>query len=106
MEEIKEVNPISVLLDEKNKGNIFLYDESDKAVEFEQIAIIPLKDVLYAILKPVEKMEGVNEDEAIAFELKEGTEDQDDMLAVVSDENLIKEIFDEYYKLVKAEEEK
>lgn len=100
MEEEKEINPIQALLDEKNTSNIFLYDENDKAVEFEQIAIIPIKEVLYAILKPVEKMENVNDDEAIAFELKEGENGAEDTLAVVTDEELIKQIFDGYYKLV------
>jgi hypothetical protein len=100
MEELKEINPIQALLDDKNVENIFLYDENDKAVEFEQIAIIPLKDVLYAILKPVQKMEGVNDDEAIAFELREGKEGAEDTLVVVTDEALIKEIFNEYYKLI------
>ena len=49
MEEKKVVNAIDALLDENNTDNVTIYDENDKPYEFEQIAIIPHKERLFAI---------------------------------------------------------
>lgn len=100
-----EKNAIEQLLDENNTDPIVLYDENDQEVEFEQIAIIPLNDSLYAILKPVEEMEGVGEDEAVVFAL-ETDEEGDEVLSVVEDDAEIDAVFDEYYKMLKESEEK
>ena len=95
-----EKNAIEQLLDENNTDPIVLYDENDNEVEFDQIAIIPFNENLYAILKPVEPMEGVGEDEAIVFAL-ETDEDDDEILSVVEDDAIIDAVFEEYYKMVK-----
>ena len=95
-----EKNAIEQLLDEDNIDPIVLYDENDNEVEFDQIAIIPFNENLYAILKPVEPMEGVGEDEAIVFAF-ETDEDDDEILSVVEDDAIIDAVFEEYYKMVK-----
>ena len=94
-----EKNAIERLLDENDLGTIVLFDENDKEVEFEQIAIIPYEDEVYAILKPVKEMEGVAEDEAIVF-LLDADDDSDDVLSVVEDDAIIDAVFDAYYKLL------
>ena len=102
MEKEKEqeaVNILDVLLDENNDKPITLYDENEKAVRFDQVAIIPLDEQLYAILKPIDEMEGVADDEAIVF-LVEEDEDGDAELVVESDEAKAMKVFDEYYKLI------
>ena len=53
---MKEKSAIEKLLDENNNENIVLFDENDNATEFEQVALIPLEDKTYAILKPVTKI--------------------------------------------------
>ena len=58
VEEIQEVNLLDVLLDEDNDDPITVYDENDKPVRFDQVAIIPFKEKLYAILKPIDEMDG------------------------------------------------
>lgn len=93
------VNILDVLLDENNDKPITLYDENEKAVRFDQVAIIPLDEQLYAILKPIDEMEGVADDEAIVF-LVEEDEDGDAELVVESDEAKAMKVFDEYYKLL------
>ena len=98
-----EKNAIERLLDENDLGTIVLYDENDKEVEFEQIAIIPYNENVYAILKPVEEMEGVAEDEAIVF-LLDANDDTDDVLSVVEDDAIIDAVFDAYYKLLDEDE--
>ena len=102
MEEL-ELNPIEALLDPQNTENIKLYDENDNETEFEQIALIPLNNSVYAILKPVEKMEGVDDDQAIVFELVED-EDNGDTLNVVMEEEVVNLVFDEYKKMIETEE--
>ena len=94
-----EKNAIERLLDDNDLGTIVLFDENDKEVEFEQIAIIPYEDEVYAILKPVKEMEGVAEDEAIVF-LLDADDDSDDVLSVVEDDAIIDAVFDAYYKLL------
>lgn len=96
----EERNPIEALLNPEDEGTIVLYDENDNPVSFEQIALIPMDDSIYAILKPVEKMEGVNDDEAIVFELSEDEETGSELLNVVDEEEVINKVFDIYYQLL------
>ncbi len=92
---------IDKLFDEENNENIILYDENDKEVEFEQVAVIPLNESVYAMLKPVSPIEGVGEDEALVFELRE-IEDEE-MLVIVTDEKIVTEVFEVYYDLLRQE---
>ena len=100
-------NAVDQILDEDYIDNIFLYDdENDKDVEFEQVALIPIDDDVYVILKPVTPVEGVGENEAIAFRIDFApTEDDDDVLVVIEDDDLINKVFEGYYELLKEEDE-
>ncbi len=97
----KPINEIEKLLDEENQDNLVLYDENNKKTEFEQVAIIPLNEEIYAILKPVDNIDGVNEDEALVFSVQEI--DEEDCLVVCEDEKIINKVFKEYYKLLESE---
>ncbi|MGI5841889.1 MAG: DUF1292 domain-containing protein [Christensenellales bacterium] len=101
----EEMSILDILLDEENAEPIVLYDENDKAVKFDQVAIIPLEDNLYVILKPLEPMANVADDEAIVFTVLED-EDGVSSLEVETDEEIAIRVFEEYYKLLDAEEEK
>ena len=107
MSEKKEVvemeNAIEALFDPNNTANITLYNEKDEAVEFEQVAIIPLNDRVYVILKPVEKVEGVADDEAFVFEVVED-EENGDSLRLIEDDNVIDAVFADYNKLLDEQE--
>ncbi len=93
-------NPILKLLDPENNDPITLYDENEKPVEFEQIALIPYNDKLYAILKPVAKMDGVADDEAIVFSFEEDDSNEDQLLVVEESDAVIDEVFAIYNKLL------
>ena len=95
------LSPIDMLLDENNTENLKLYNEENQEVEFEQIALVPIEDKTYAILKPVETMEGVADDEALVFVIDEI--DDEDCLVIVEDDKIIDDVFEEYYKLLKEE---
>ncbi len=103
MEEKKELGLLDILLDEDNEDPITLYDDNDKAIRFDQVAIIPLNDKLYAILKPIDELEGVADDEAIVFYVNEQA-NGDATLEVETDEPTAILVFDEYYKLLDKED--
>ncbi len=100
MEEEKSV--FEKLLDENDDTNIVLIDEDENEIEFEQIAVIPVKEQVFAILKPVKEMEGVGENEALVFELEETPEGEEllNLLDPVEDEDMIDVVFSEYDKLL------
>lgn len=89
------------LFDEENEDNIILYDENNNEVEFEQVAIIPIGEEVYAMLKPVAPMEGVADDEALVFQLCEI--DDEEMLSIVTDEKVVDAVFEIYYDLLREE---
>ena len=99
--ENKELSFIDMLMDENNKDNIVLLDSDGKEVEFSQVAVIPLKNKIYAILKPVSKMEGVAEDEALVFLID--VIDDNECLVMVEDDKVIDAVFDGYYDLLRAQ---
>lgn len=95
----EERSLMDLLLDEENSEPITLFDNKDKEVKFDQVAIIPLNDMLYAILKPIQEMEGVADDEAIVFAVIE-TDDGEAILNIETDEAIAMQVFEEYYKLL------
>jgi len=98
----KQLSPIEMLLDEKNNDNIVLYDDKNNKVEFEQIAIIPMDEKLYAILRPLGGEEPMPEDEALVFVIDEI--DDEDVLLLEEDEAIEDKVFDKYYELIKEQE--
>ncbi len=101
--ELNMENAIDALFDENNSDNITLYNDKDEAVEFEQIALIPMDEEVYAILRPVEAIEGVADDEAFVFEIYED-EENGEALKLVEDDNIIDKVFEEYNKLLDEED--
>lgn len=99
--ENKEKSPIEMLLDENNDENIVLFDEKNNETEFEQVAIIPVEEKVYAILKPVAPMEGLDDDQALVFGIEEI--DDEDCLVLEDDEEVIDVVFDAYYALLREQ---
>ena len=92
------VNILDVLLDEDNEDPIILYGQDGKNYNFDQVAVIPMDDKLYAILKPLDKWPGVADDEAIVFRINENPTGET-TLDVETDEPTAVRVFDEYYRL-------
>lgn len=97
-------NEIDKLFDEENTEPIYLYDENDKEIAFEQVAVIPKDEEVFVILKPIEPMEGVEEDEALVFVIGED-ENGEETIELLQDEEEVDEIFGLYYKLMEESEE-
>ena len=97
-------NPIDALFDEENNDAIVLFNERGEEIAFEQIALIPLNERVYAILRPVIPIEGLGENEALVFSIEENEETNEECLVLVVDEEIIDKVFDVYDKLVEDSE--
>lgn len=91
-------NPIDKLLDENDSDNIILYDGENEPFEFEQIAVVPYKDEIYAIMRPTFEVEGMEDDEAIVFLI--GGDEEESYLVTETNEEVIDEVFAAYYRLL------
>ena len=65
----EELSVIEKILDEENDDPITMYDEEGNCFKFEQVAVIPYEGELYAILYPLDQVEGVEEAEALVFHI-------------------------------------
>ncbi len=105
-EEIVKVDLLDVLLDENNTAPIYMTDNNGRRLQFDQIAVIPYgEDALYCILKPISKIEGINDDEAIVFRVDED-DNGEAVLNLEENEEIAIAVFDQYYSLVEEEEKK
>lgn len=101
--EVLKVDILDVLLDEENKEPIVLVDDQGKNYAFDQIAIIPYNDKIYAVLKPITEMANVRDDEAIVFYVDESGDKT--VLRVELNERIAIDVFNEYYDLLEKSDE-
>ena len=97
-QELSDFDILDVILDENNTDALILQNEQGRQIRFEQVAVIPYNEKIYVILKPIDKIEGVEDDQAIVFladETKRPT-----VLIPENDEKTAVKVFDEYYNLV------
>ena len=92
---------IENLLDPNNSDVIFLRNEKNEDVPFEQIAVVPIGDTNYIILKPLQPMEGVGEDEGLVFEINTDVE----AFKLVVDEKIIDKVFAVYDELFEEQQD-
>lgn len=78
---------------------IILYDDDNKPVKFNEVACIEYKGEFYALMQPVEPMEGLGEDEALIFKVRQEDEDND-VFEPVTDESVLDAVFNEYLNAV------
>lgn len=91
---------VDILLDEENKDPVVLVDGKGGKIAYEQIAVIPYNGKLYCILKPIDEVNGVADDEAIVFFVNE---DDPPTLSVERNALAAMEVFEAYYNLLDAE---
>lgn len=68
-------------------------------IDFIEIAGIAYKDSFYAILQPVELLDGMDDDEALVFKVTRG-KNGEDKFEIELDDNVIDAVFIEYNKLL------
>ena len=81
---------------------ITLTSENNEEIDFVNIAQIVYQSKIYAILQPVELLDGMDEDEAFAFEVKTDEEGQNSY-TIVTDDEIIDEVFSRYNQLLEEE---
>lgn len=78
---------------------ITLTDDEGKPVDFYEVACIEYQGEFYALLQPVEPLEGLGDDEALIFKVREEDEDND-VFEPVLDENILDAVFNEYLNAI------
>lgn len=91
-------SPMDMILCEDNCENVVLYNEKNEPVEFQQVAVIPLDEKVYVILKPVVCMAGMDEDEALVFSIEEI--ENEECIVIVQEDDVVDAVFEEYYRLL------
>ena len=90
-------------VDMEEDSIVTLTSADGQEIDFVEIAGIALRGNFYVILQPVELLEGMGEDEALVFKV---TQDRDgeDHFNIELDDEIIGEVFDEYYRLLDEQE--
>jgi uncharacterized protein YrzB (UPF0473 family) len=83
----------------EKEGVITLMTDDGEEVDFVEVAGIAYKGEFYAILQPVELLEGMEEDEALVFKVTTN-ENGEDNFALELDDDVIDGVFEEYNRLL------
>lgn len=84
---------------------ITLYnEETDKDEDFYHLATLDVDDRWFIVMKPVEKLDDIGEDELLIYEIAEN-EDGNDVFMAIEDEDLLQRVFDEFMAEVAKYEE-
>lgn len=81
---------------------ITLTSENNEDIDFVNIAQIVYQSKMYAILQPVELLDGMDEDEAFVFEVETDEEGQNSY-TIVTDDEIVDEVFSRYNQLLEEE---
>ena len=84
---------------EEYEDIITLTSENNEEIDFVNIAQIVYQSKIYAILQPVELLDGMDEDEAFVFEVKTDEEGQNSY-TIVTDDEIVDEVFSRYNQLL------
>ena len=82
---------------------VTLYDDKNNPVDFYEVACVEYENDFYALLEPVEEMEGIEEGEVLIFKLEE-QEDGEDLFVPVESEELLNAVFEEYLRVASDHE--
>lgn len=83
----------------QNDDIVTLLSADGEEVDFVEIAGIAYNGKFYAILQPVELLEGMEDDEALVFCVTRGINGEDNF-EIVLDDDIINHVFDEYNRLL------
>ncbi len=86
-------------LEDDEDDVVTLLSDNGEEIDFVEIAGIAYKGNFYAILQPVELLEGMEDDEALVFKVSRN-EDGSDKFEIELDDSIIDAVFVEYNKLL------
>ena len=86
-------------MEEDDDDVVTLLSANGEEIDFVEIAGIAYKGSFYAILQPVELLDGMDDDEALVFKVTRG-KDGEDKFEIELDDAVIDAVFAEYNKLL------
>ncbi len=86
-------------MEEDDDDIITLLSADGEEIDFVEIAGIAYKGAFYAILQPVELLDGMDDDEALVFKVTRG-KDGEDKFEIELEDSVIDAVFAEYNKLL------
>lgn len=86
-------------MEEDNDDVVTLMSATGEEIDFVEIAGIAYRGNFYAVLQPVELLDGMEENEAIVFKVTRG-KDGEDKFEVELDDTVIDAVFLEYNRLL------
>ncbi len=89
----------NTMFEEDNDDIVTLLSANGEEIDFVEIAGIAYQGNFYAILQPVELLDGMEDDEALVFEVQRGA-DGEDKFNIVLDDEIIDAVFEEYNRLL------
>ena len=101
-EDYEELDIRDILYDPDNTDPIVMQDENGKDISFEQVAVLPIEKTVYVLLKPLDQIEGIADDEMLVFRIAE--EGDNATLEIVTDRKLTDRVYEEFVKLVEEED--
>lgn len=78
---------------------VTLISEEGEEIDFVEIAGIAYRGNFYAVLQPVELIDGIGEEEALVFKVTKGKNGEDNF-EIEIDETIVQAVYDEYLKLL------
>jgi hypothetical protein len=84
---------------DENDDIVTLLSANGEEIDFVEIAGIAYRGSFYAILQPVELLDGMADDEALVFKVSRGANGEDKFEVELNDE-IIDAVFEEYNKLL------
>lgn len=90
---------LNILMDADNCEPIALQDEDGEIMRFKQVAVIPYGLAIYCVLKPLDEIERVADDETIVFRV-DFDENGETIICLEEDEGTALAVFEKYYDLL------
>jgi uncharacterized protein YrzB (UPF0473 family) len=92
------------MADENNNEQdiVVLVDPNGKEVKFEFVDVVERDDKMYAVLHPVEQLEGMEEDSCVIFRM-EIQDDDSVLLNAIEDENEVEAVYEQYVQLCESD---
>ena len=97
-ENVKNLPESMEHMEEDNDDVVTLLSANGEEIDFVEIAGIAYRGSFYAILQPVELLEGMDDDEALVFKVTRG-KDGEDKFEIELDDSAVDAVFAEYNKL-------
>ena len=98
-ENVKDLPESMEHMEEDNDDVVTLLSANGEEIDFVEIAGIAYRGSFYAILQPVELLDGMDDDEALVFKVTRG-KDGEDKFEIELDDSVIDAVFTEYNRLL------